>query len=143
MRCGETVIPMGYTGLEYLQWKHILIKLITASDGSEKWIALITLAYQKGYKDDMSKSSKVQLESLPEAEHFIVCPVKCLLILALRTSAVAQTSIEDLHQVTKKAFNKSLVWQTPERPVLVSLACSCALFLPSCQLVFISQPETR
>jgi hypothetical protein len=29
-----------------------------------------------------------------------------------------QTSIEDLYQATKKTFNKSLVWQTPERPVL-------------------------
>jgi hypothetical protein len=98
-----------------MQWKHILIRLVTGSDGSEKWTALITLAYQKGYKDDMSKSAKARLESLPEAGQFIVCPVKWLLILALRAGAVAPTSIEDLYQVTKKTFNLPLVWQTPER----------------------------
>jgi hypothetical protein len=117
-RAGDVAKSKDYTDAYCLQWKHINIKLATRENGLKTWVALVTLAYTKGYKDDASKNHKVMLESITEPEDLIVCPVKWLLILALRTSAVAHTNIENLQAATDMTVNKSLVWQTPDRPVL-------------------------
>ena len=62
----------------------------------------------------------MQLGALTEPDNFIVCPVKWLMILALRTGAVSQTCIEDLQRAVEKTYNKSLVWGTPNIPVLAA-----------------------
>jgi hypothetical protein len=109
-RAGDVARSTRYSDADCLNWKHVLIKLVSRKDGTQNWEAFITLAYTKGHKDDGSKNHKAQLGALAEPDNFIACPVKWPLILALRTGAVSQTSIEDLQRATEKTVNKLLVW---------------------------------
>ena len=120
-RAGDVARSQLYEGAEYLHWKHVAMKLVTKEDGTKVFVAQITITAGKGFKDDLSKNLKVRLESHSEPEDFIICPIKWLLILALRTSVVVQTNIRDLTEAVDKLHNKSLVWQTPDRPVLCAL----------------------
>lgn len=97
---------------------------------------MIELRYLKGYKDDASKNHKVQLQSLTGSDGFIMCPVTWLIVLALRTGAVEQTSIEDLQSATDATYNKTIIWQFPERPVV------CAFRAFGCMLD-LEQPATN
>lgn len=127
-----------YKGTEYLQWKHIDLRLKgpPGPDGSRRWIAKITLAYQKGWKDDQSWNDAFELESAIDPNHLVACPVHWLLILALRTGAVAQREIEELEQAAERNLSRSLVWITPERPVL------CEFAQQGCKLI-LERPATN
>lgn len=135
-RAGDIARSKHYKGVEYLQWQHIKMKLVTQPDGSLRWIMLVTLVYQKGYKDDPSMNQKFKFEELTDPDLFVVCPIKWLLIMALRTSAVQQPSIETLTEAVQNTYNKSIIWSTPNRPVL------CAFKQQGCMLDF-TRPATE
>ena len=87
----------------------------------------------KGWKDDRSKNETVKLETSADSTHIIACPIKWLIILALRTGAVAQHSIEELERA---AETKPVTWSAPGRPVL------CA-FKQQGSMLIMEQPATN
>ena len=74
--------------------------------------------YQKGLKDDPTDNQTFYFEGVNDSAHHIIDPIKWLIIMALRTSAVPQTSYDDLVKAAQDAPNKLLVWTHPARPVL-------------------------
>lgn len=51
-----------------------------------------------------------------------MCPIKLLLVLALRTGAVAETRIESLLSNVTARASRRVVWKHPKRPVLAKFA---------------------
>ena len=136
-RAEDVTRAYRYSGPEHLSWKHIQIKLVVAPGGSEQWAAEVTLAYTKSYKDDLSMARTHEFYSDSEPDHLIVCPILWLLVLALRTGAVAQTSYHDLCRDIKRTENKLFIWATPERPVLLAFGVA------GCQLDMTKPASSR
>lgn len=85
---------------------------------------------------DGKKKRIVRLKTLQTSSDSIICPIKLLLILALRLGNVAETSIDDLLKNTAQRNNRTVLWRYPDRPVLC--AFSSVAILPDNPLVIIS-----
>lgn len=68
------------------------------------------------YRNDPTAVMSIELRQLPD-EFNVVDPIKLLLVHALRVSAVAETSWQELVQNLVARPNKTVVWSTPESPV--------------------------
>jgi hypothetical protein len=126
-RAGDITRSTQYKGQEYLQWKHIKLQYKAQKDGSQQWVARISLEFVKGWKDDKSKNETVKLETRADSTHIISCPLTWLIILALRTGAVAQRSIEELQHAAK---TKPVTWSFPDRPVLCAFKQQGSMLIP-------------
>ncbi|KAG4428859.1 hypothetical protein IFR05_015662 [Cadophora sp. M221] len=118
-RCGDLTLSTGYKNVEYLQWKHIQIKLRPGTE--HKLTMRITLRYQKEEKNDPSSNRVVDIDELDLAQDNALCPVKWLLIHALRHGLVQSQSFEDLVYRASRRLDGTVVWTYPEYPVLTSL----------------------
>ncbi|KAK4149466.1 hypothetical protein C8A00DRAFT_18843, partial [Chaetomidium leptoderma] len=63
----------------------------------------------------------VELNELESTELNVCCPVKLILIWALRIGAVAETSWDDLVANARLRPSKRVVWTRPELPLLCSM----------------------
>lgn len=61
-------------------------------------------------------------------EYNVICPIKLLIIVALRTGAVTETTYGELISNIRARQSKVLVWAYPERPVLPAFG-PCAAFV--------------
>ncbi|KAF2785651.1 hypothetical protein K505DRAFT_344476 [Melanomma pulvis-pyrius CBS 109.77] len=61
---------------------------------------------------------KIILKALPTTQHPMICPIKLLLVLALRFGNVDALSITELLARLLRQKKKTIVWRYPERPVL-------------------------
>ncbi|KAI0815833.1 hypothetical protein GGR55DRAFT_675446 [Xylaria sp. FL0064] len=120
-RAGEIRRSVLYTGREFLAWKHIVIWQ-TTKDGHDILKATITLAFVKGNKDSSARNREIVLSELSEPSLNCLCPVKLLLIHALRTGAVPQTSWIELKNYISRNKKKTVKWLYPERPVICGAA---------------------
>ncbi|KAI1362367.1 hypothetical protein F5Y08DRAFT_355364 [Xylaria arbuscula] len=97
-------------GNQHLQWKDIAICLDTR-DNHEVLIATITL-------NSNDRNMEVTIAELLEPCLNTLCVVKLLLIHALRTGAVAQTSWAELKNNITNTKGKTLEWLQPDRSVI-------------------------
>ncbi|KAH3949456.1 hypothetical protein HBI24_049340 [Parastagonospora nodorum] len=127
-RSGDIARTGMFTGQEYLKWGDIAIQFAPGSAGLEGLVCDISFRYVKGQKDSSNVVSVVRL--LPLSASFNVSdPIKLLIIMALRTGNVDQTSWDDLAKVTKRRQNRTIVWKDPALPVLRALKSSHAIIL--------------
>ncbi|KAK5256924.1 hypothetical protein LTR16_002062 [Cryomyces antarcticus] len=99
-----------------LCWKHVCVKVVRV-DNQTAFAAEITLAFTKGNKDDPKKNKVVRIDSLVEPSWNVSCPVKLLLIVALRIGVTSETSIDDVIANAEKRVDKKIIWAYPEWPV--------------------------
>jgi hypothetical protein len=76
------------------------------------------------------KNRVVLLKALKSSSDSLLCPVKLLLVLALRLGNVVETTIEGLIQHTAGQDSRIVVWTFPDRPVLCAFSSSGATIMP-------------
>ena len=73
------------------------------------------------YRNDPNTVQAVELAEVLDPAYNAACPLKMLLVHALRTGAVAETSWQELRRNAIARPNKMVVWKTPERPVICAI----------------------
>ncbi len=68
-------------------------------------------------RQEPGKNKSVEFRELTDPAYNIACPVKLLLIFALRTGAVPETSWAQLRANAKDRSSQRVVWTTPTAPV--------------------------
>ncbi|PGH13185.1 hypothetical protein AJ80_06431 [Polytolypa hystricis UAMH7299] len=86
-----------------LQFKHFELTL-KENEKAACFSGQIALKHRKGHKDDPGMALPVRLDSLSLSDPglHVVCPVSLVLILALRTGAVTQSSYDSLNSRDQK-----------------------------------------
>lgn len=69
------------------------------------------------YRNDPAKNRSVTVDCVKGSENNVVCPIKLLLILALRLGQVSGTAIDEVLNKAQSRRDKTVVWTEPERPV--------------------------
>lgn len=62
----------------------------------------------------LNEDRHVHIAALQDSKHNSVCPVKLLVILALRTGAVDATSWEELKTQTLRRQDRTVQWKIPK-----------------------------
>jgi hypothetical protein len=75
-------------------------------------------------RNDPKKNRRVKFDSLTDPEDNAVCPIKWILIHALRNGCVDGISIEDVLQKAFRRKDKTVIWTQPEWPILPSFSNS-------------------
>ncbi|KAJ9649659.1 hypothetical protein H2199_000437 [Coniosporium tulheliwenetii] len=114
-RAGDIRRSRDWEGMEFMRYEHIDIRLVER-DGTERLAALVNIAYSKGFKDDQSNNHKAELWELG-SEHNAADAIKLIIVMALRTGAVAETSWDALYTAMRGRSPKAIEWAHPERPL--------------------------
>lgn len=80
----------------------------------------LVLPQRNNDKDDPTYNRTKTLGALPEPKDNLICPIRLLLIVALRTGNVEATSIDELRTKVLSTQRKMVVWKYPQRPVIPS-----------------------
>ncbi|KAL6413398.1 hypothetical protein AUP68_02907 [Ilyonectria robusta] len=134
-RAGDITRSKKYVGNECLLYKDVQVKLVT-KDGEEKLWAVITMRSVKGFKYvcpfpeclialtwmihyrlDPQNNKTVEIGEVTNPELNVCCPIKLLLVWALRVGAVRQSNWEDLLAGLRGSASHSIVWTRPDFPV--------------------------
>lgn len=125
-RSGDVVRSEAYEGLLCLCYKHITIKLVENAGTQIQFTAQFEMAQDKGKKDTKKHGNrKVPIRSQTSSACNVMDPIKWVLILALRMGAVDSKSFEGLVAATKKRRDKTVIWSTPDAPVLLAFRPGC------------------
>ncbi|KAH7412525.1 hypothetical protein BKA64DRAFT_770267 [Cadophora sp. MPI-SDFR-AT-0126] len=117
-RTGDiTVAPMDVQELPYLCYKDITLKLV-GGDGLTSLVAEVLIRNEKGDKGNGRKNRKVKLETLKSPSNNVICPIKLLLVVALRHGNVQETNVDEFLRVLSTRRDKTVQWVHPKRPVL-------------------------
>ena len=81
-------------------------------------------------RDNSTTYSHILLESLPD-EYSIVDPVKLLIIMALRTGNVAETTYDALLATTRQRKNRTIEWKDPKLPIIMRINASALSDTPT------------
>ncbi|CEN61963.1 hypothetical protein ASPCAL08606 [Aspergillus calidoustus] len=117
-RGGDIVRSNGYTGNEYLAWKDVELKVKANGKSVQDITAVVTLRYCKGKKLLPSENRKVTLNPLKNDKHNIMCPIKLLLIMALRLGITAAKTPAELISRALGTRDRRIVWKHPDYPVI-------------------------
>ncbi|KAK7711430.1 hypothetical protein SLS64_005454 [Diaporthe eres] len=129
-RAGDITRSQGYTGPQYVRWEHIELVLVGEHDDEpriEDMVAQITIAYEKGSKGIRNRNKVVTVKALDDVQNNTVCPIKLLLIHALRTGHVAHTSIESLLRSLQASPGRTVQWVKQSDPVVPAIMNQLAL----------------
>jgi hypothetical protein len=77
----------------------------------------------------LNEDRHIHIAALQDSKHNSVCPVKLLVIHALRTGAVDASSWEDLTAQTLRRRDRTVQWKTPNRPVISAIVPGHCAFL--------------
>jgi hypothetical protein len=73
------------------------------------------------YRNEPASNRTVVLDCLKGSNTNLVCPIKLLLILALRLGHVSGTTIYEILNNAQSRRDKTVVWTKPERPVFCAI----------------------
>ncbi|KAJ5522257.1 hypothetical protein N7527_006372 [Penicillium freii] len=119
-RSGDVAFSTGYTGEEYLQYRHIELTIDGHAANFHNIRAAITLESVKGHKDALNENFVRFLRPLDDVECAHVCPITWLLVHSLRNGLVYGTT---LPEVLNRAFDRAdrrIEWTQPSFPVLAA-----------------------
>lgn len=118
-RGGEAARSRLYTGMEYLQYRHVELVLDGEGEGKfENLRAHFLLQWCKGAKDESNKDWDVYMRPLQDTKFQHMCPLALLLAHALRHGLVHGTTIQEVLQHTAQSPDKKIQWLYPMRPVV-------------------------
>ncbi|KAK0125600.1 hypothetical protein ONS96_009435 [Cadophora gregata f. sp. sojae] len=133
-RCGDIMKTQSETHeLPFLCYDDITIKLV-GGHGLENLVATVVIRNEKTKKINPRKNRKVLLRVLSERQHNFLCPIKMVLVNAMRLGAV-QGTIEQILARTAARNDKTIQWATGRgrSPVLCG-------FETAAHLVIIDKP---
>ncbi|KAK0129018.1 hypothetical protein ONS95_000958 [Cadophora gregata] len=123
-RSGDITLSKGYT-TEYMQWSDLVMKLSEHGDALDDIELTCTLRFEKNKKLETNDDRDLPLKPLSDASLNVICPVKLLLIQALRSGNLSSSLDETLKQASLRR-DRTIQWLYPERPVLPQLLKSSA-----------------
>lgn len=118
-----------WDGQHTMKWKHLEFKLTRDELLGEVLEGVFTLTNCKGDKDDQYHNETVMV-STTKAEHSLLCPLRLVISLAMRTRQVAPTTTSDLFQQLRTSPSGRIVWSNPESPVFVQIGRKSANLVP-------------
>ena len=125
VRAGDAVRSSYYFGNEFLRWGAITIKFRSTSIKPllEDLVLQIVIEYEKGAKNRPAKNRVALFDFLTMPEDNIVCPIKWILIHALRHGLIKATvpSLEAVLQETWGRNDRTIQWTQPQWPVLTAI----------------------
>jgi hypothetical protein len=153
-RVGDISRTVLYTGTEYLTFKDIVLSFGSGDQPNDLSMD-VTLRAVKGFKyvfkhagidtvdslilrakslttlprNVLNEDRYIHIAALQDSKHNSVCPVKLLVIHALRTGAVDPSSWEDLTAQTLRRRDRTVQWKTPDRPVISAIVPGKCSFL--------------
>lgn len=128
-RAGDFMKSPHWDGQHAMKWKHLEFKLTKDDLLGEVLEGLFTLTNCKGDKDDQYHNETVRVSST-NAEHSLLCPLRLLVSLAIRTRQVAPTTTSELFQQLRTSRSGRVVWSSPEAPVFVQIGRRSANLVP-------------
>lgn len=151
-RAGDIVRTRLYKGAECLRWEHIQLILLDGGRDNgqppaiQDLTARITLEYEKGHKcvvfppspvvsplltysrNHRNVDKVVIVKALDDVQgNNTICPIKLLLIHALRTGHVAYTSVESLLRSVQSTPSRTIQWTHQSDPVIAAIKSTCFL----------------
>lgn len=118
-----------WDGQHTMKWKHLEFKLSRDELLGEVLEGVFTLTNCKGEKDDEYHNETVRVSST-RAEHTLLCPLRLVISLAIRTGQVAHKTAADLFQHLRSSHSGRVVWANPEAPVFVQIGRRSASLVP-------------
>ncbi|KAI1867821.1 uncharacterized protein JN550_006962 [Neoarthrinium moseri] len=109
--------PDDDDNLRCVCWEHIVMRM-DFRDDQRIFTATVTLKHTKGPRVE---SVCHELTELVKPTLNCACPIKLVLIHALRVGAVQETSWDQLRQNTWARRSKRVVWTHPKRPVICAM----------------------
>ncbi|KAH7393383.1 hypothetical protein BKA64DRAFT_755535 [Cadophora sp. MPI-SDFR-AT-0126] len=97
-RCGDILRAAKYGNHYCLEWKHINIRFSAKPGAGTSFadlVMVIDLQFEKHDKDKKKVSRKVLFEPLPPNADNILCPIKVLLVQALRCKYLLHDTLEE------------------------------------------------
>lgn len=128
-RAGDFMKSPHWDGQHTMKWKHLEFKLFKDDLLGEVLEGVFTLTNCKGDKDDQYHNESVRISST-KAEHSLLCPLRLLVSLAIRTRQVVPTTASDLFQQLRSSQSGRVVWSNPEAPVFVQIGRRSASLVP-------------
>lgn len=128
-RAGDFMKSPHWDGQHTMKWKHLEFKLTKDDLLGELLEGVFTLTNCKGDKDDQYHNESVRVSST-KAEHSLLCPLRLLVSLAIRTRQVVPTTAADLFQQLRTSRSGRVVWSNPEAPVFVQIGRRSASLVP-------------
>ncbi|TPX13777.1 uncharacterized protein E0L32_005721 [Thyridium curvatum] len=115
-RSGDIARTNRYKGKQYLSWQDITIRVWPKDP--QRLCATISLNYTKGNKHNPDVQLRSEFIEFSDPSTNVLCPIKLLLIYALRTGAVDATSWINLRRDLSSRRIQKLPWKYPHRPVI-------------------------
>ncbi|KAL1623785.1 hypothetical protein SLS54_004246 [Diplodia seriata] len=116
-RPGDVVRSTMYTDMEVLTWEDLTLKLKEGGDSAKDLTIDVKLRFVKGYKHSPGENRLLPLTALSEPNQNILCPVKLLVILAMRTGAIEARNFSELVGSMTRMRDRTARWKYPKRPV--------------------------
>jgi hypothetical protein len=84
----------------------------------------LVLTNVPSYRNDPATNRSATVDCVKGSDNNIVCPIKLLLILALRLGYVSGTTISEVLNNAQSRRDKTVVWTEPERPVFCAFGAN-------------------
>ena len=120
-RSGDVTGSNGYTGFEYMQWRHIDLLY----EGEPKYLnlrATVTLKVQKGYKDTRNQEFLRYSRPLGDLSSQHVCPIAWIMVHALRDGSVSGSILNEVLDDATTTQGLRAKQKSPDLPVLSAFA---------------------
>ncbi|KAI9821003.1 MAG: hypothetical protein M1826_000782 [Phylliscum demangeonii] len=131
-RSGEVARSAGYTGEEFLAWEDVELSWDGdfAEPNVDRLVARVTLRFEQGRKKAPNVDRVAIVEPFQSAELHAICPIKLLLVHALRHGAVrGANSLDEVWAAAKQRQDRCVVWARPSEPVMPSISVQRQAFL--------------
>ncbi|KLP01399.1 uncharacterized protein FFB20_07831 [Fusarium fujikuroi] len=116
-KAGDMSQHRCHQGNKCLCWEHISISWKPETGRLE---AVISFKFCHRFKQDPDVNLTVTLQEIQDPSIGYPCPINILLVWALRTGAVRQTSMKQLHDYIVNHPDNNKIWCRPTDPVLCS-----------------------
>ncbi|TAQ89982.1 hypothetical protein B7494_g1722 [Chlorociboria aeruginascens] len=122
-RAGDVVRSHLYEDMECCLFRDLTLSF-RGGDDIEHLSMNVCLRFVKGFKALPNEDRNLRLDILAYPAHNSVCPVKLLIIHALRIGAVDSTTFHELRTKAIARADKTVQWCTPENPVIPAITPS-------------------
>ncbi|KFZ05831.1 hypothetical protein V501_07977, partial [Pseudogymnoascus sp. VKM F-4519 (FW-2642)] len=124
-RSGDITRSQLYEGIEYLCWGHITFTLESPATRDAPSVqdlkGTFELQFTKGHKSTRNATHTLFCDPLENPSQSVACPIKLLLVLALRLGYVYGRTIEDCLAHTARRMDRTIQWKVPNAPVFCKM----------------------
>ncbi|OBT74080.1 hypothetical protein VF21_07115 [Pseudogymnoascus sp. 05NY08] len=124
-RSGDITRSQLYEGIEYLCWGHITFTLESPATRDTPSVqdlkGKFELQFTKGHKSTRNATHTLFCDPLENPSQSIACPVKLLLVLALRLGYVYGRTIQECLAHTARRMDRTIQWKVPNAPVFCKM----------------------